>query len=193
MHVFCFQCDECSFEYYDSIFYTFSHHYNLSTQEIQHWLVGYINEWQNFGVVGEHSKRHYLEQKRTHLAQWCWYIKENGNCTDELVLYLLSRICNKHISIICKDKVYYYHTTPPEHSQPTDCDFMFVYLGKNDIREVKICTLSHSQIVQIKVCKPPSDNDWEPKGNFKATEKSTTLGKTLIHPQQPSEWILLRK
>ena len=89
-------------------------------------------------------------------------VHQSDKCADELALYFLSRICNNHIAIICKDKVYYSHTTPPQDSQPMDCDFMFVYLGKNNFREVKVQMPSFTQHLQTKIHKPPSDNEWEP-------------------------------
>lgn len=89
---------------------------------------------------------------------------ESGNHTDELTMYLLSRICNIHLAVICKDCVYYSHTIPPEDSEPRDCDIMFVYLGNNNFREVKMCSSSNTHCVKDKSNKLGVDIEWKPKG-----------------------------
>ena len=133
----------------------------MSAQDIRNWLVEYIYNWENFPVVGDHA-HDYLHKKKTQLVAWCDFIKQSGNRADKLTLYLLSRICNVHIAVICKDTIYYSLTLAPELSDPKDCDIIFAYFG-NNFHEVKMCsTFSDRTKVSTKSC-GDDDNDWKPK------------------------------
>ena len=84
------------------MYHIWGHRYNILAQEIRDWLVAYIYQWDNFPAVGDHAQD-YLHKKRTQLVAWCEFVKQSGNRADELTLYLLSRICNLHIAVICKE------------------------------------------------------------------------------------------
>ena len=106
---------------------------NRSALEIREHLIKYIERYTS---AVKYVGKVFLSGKGQTLEEYVGFMSSEGNCGDELSLYLTTRMCSKQIAVITKTSIWYPGKLDDgvDFVSLSDVDLILVYLGKNVFR-----------------------------------------------------------
>ena len=112
---------ECDVEYNNIFFHIVGHYMKYSAQYIRSQLAKYITKYIDTVQVVSGD---FLQSKGLTVEDYLMHISQPGNRSDELVVYLVSRFCQKYIRVITRDGVWF----TGKNTTLEDCHIVLVYL-----------------------------------------------------------------
>ena len=85
------------------------------------------------------------------------HISQPNNRGDELSLYLLARMIQKHLCVIGKNSVWYTSYCEDQQITVADCHIVLVYLGSGTVRDTKLIKPTGKSCLGTKL--PPSSGE----------------------------------
>ena len=107
----------------------------------------------------------FLQSKGLTIKDYLLHISQPGNRSDELLVYLVSRFCQKYIRVITKDRVWF----TGKNTSIADCHIVLVYLGGGDtyydtkLKSAKPCRLVGTPRLLTSRQESDSDFVYEPE------------------------------
>ena len=102
---------------------------------MQSQLIRYMKAYlKGVQIVGEK----HLASKGLAVEALIAYISQQNNRGDELSLYLLARMIQKHLCVIGKNSVWYTSYCKDQEITVADCHIVLVYLGARTVRDTKL-------------------------------------------------------
>ena len=129
------QCN-CSVDYDDLQFHIVGHYVHCSMEFMWSQLKSYMQTCiSGVKIVGEKL----LVSKGLAVKDYISYILQEHNRGDELSLYLMSRMIQKHVCVIGKNSVWYTSCCKDKDQEITvaDCQIVLVYLGAGTVWDTK--------------------------------------------------------
>ena len=121
-------------DYNDLQFHIVGHYVKCSTEYMQSQLIMYMQTYlKGVSIVGKKllaAKGLAVEDFIVHISQ--------PNRGDELSLYLLARIIQKHLCVIRKNLVWYTSYCEDQQITVADCQIVIVYLWSGTVRDTKL-------------------------------------------------------
>ena len=130
------QCD-CSVDYSDLQFHIVGYYVYCSTEFMQSQLISYMQTCiRGVKIVGEKL----LASKGLAVKDYISYISQEHNRGDELSLYLLSRMTQKHGCVVGKNLVWYTSCCKDKDQEITVayCQIILVYLGAGTVQDTEL-------------------------------------------------------
>ena len=91
-----------SFDYNDLLFHLIGHIMKHSALEIMEHLIKYIKR---YATAVKYVGKYLLSRKGQMLDDYVDFMSTEGNCGDELSLYLAARMCCKQVAVIMKTSI----------------------------------------------------------------------------------------
>ena len=127
---------ECSVDYNDLQFHLIGHIMKRSALKIREHLIKYIKR---YASAVKYVGKDFLSRKGQTLDDYVYFMSSQGNCGDELSLYLTARMCCKQVAVIMKTSLWYMGKLDDgeDFISLSDNDLILVYLRKNVFRSTK--------------------------------------------------------
>ena len=141
-----------------------------SALEIHPYLIKYIKR---YASAVKYVGKDFLSRKGQMLDDYVNLMAIEGNCVDELSLYLVARMCCKHVAVITKSSIWYMGKLDDRDDFIclSDIDLILVYLGKGVFRGTKPKQVLFHHTLQPELDSPSrKDEDYVPPTTSKVYE-----------------------
>ena len=104
-----------------------------------------------------------LKAKGLAVEDFIAHISQPNNCGDELSLYLLSRMVQKHLCVIDHDTIWYTSYSEAGTTNVEDYHIVVIYLGGGTVRDTKQISVLRHIPPTLKHKNLSSDEEYEPE------------------------------
>ena len=146
-----------------------------SALEILTHLIKYIKR---YASAVKYVEKDFLSRKGQTLYDYVNFMAIEGNCGDELSLYLAAKMWCKQVAVITKSSIWYVGKLDngEDFISLSDIDLILIYLGKSVFRGTKRNPVLFHHIPQPELDSPSrKDEDYIPPTTSKVYKLESTL------------------